>query len=520
MSKTKYSRSWVTVCFLLAGVAWMFSSCAKGPKMDISTTQIVFEAYPEEDISIGVSSNIHWDAKLIQDGRWLNFVEEDLTTPNPVQGKGNGTIVLKAENNTSFDERRAFLVFWGDDVQPDTVYVLQSGSIDVAEVIEDEVFRKYCLAEFDKIPKDGKISIQEALNANKITIKSSNVKSLAGIEYFTGLKELDCSNNKIASINLSKNKQLLKINCSYNDINEIDVSGMTGLYELNIARTNIKTINVSKNEKLSTLMTSDNEMTSIDVSNNPNLEILICNNNLLENIDLKNNTKLLSLQCGSNRLKTLDLSNNKSLEQLYCDINQLSTIEVRQMINLSYLSCAQNNISTLNLNNNPKLLSLYCYDNQLGTLDVSRNDTLKDLRCYRNQLTNLDVTKNKYLNILYCSYNTLTRLDVTKNENLQRFECERNSLTTLDLSSNTKLTDLLCSSNPFVTLNLSSNTMLTVLKCTNTNLNGYIDISKNKKLTTIDLQQNSYLAEIWVWQGFNTNQSNYKKDSGAKYIFK
>jgi len=500
----------------------MFSSCSKDPKMKISSKQVVFEAYPEEDISIHISSNIQWEAtlRIQQNDKWLNFVEQESITANPIYGRGNGNIVLNAKDNTSFNGRSGFIVISGDGVQTDTIYVSQSGSIDVADIIEDDEFRKYCLAEFDKAPKDDKLSLEEVRNVNRITVTGKKIYSLVGIEYFTGLIELLCANNHIQTINLTYNKSLMKLDCSYNPINDIDVGELTELKDLIIDRTNIKTINVSKNEKLERLYASGNHLTNIDLSNNTELEWLYLDVNQLENIDLKKNNKLKFLYCTDNMLKTLELANNKSLERLWCNNNLLSGLVLTQNTALQYLSCSQNSIVSLNLDNLRDLEWLYCDKNQITSLDVSRNTKLTDIRCTSNNLTSLDVKSNKELKILYFSNNRLTSLDVSQNLALQRLECDLNSLTSLDLNNNKELIELYCYGNQIKTLHLSTNTKLTDLRCYNCNLNDYIDIRNNKSLVHLQVQINPQLAEIWVWQGFNTNNTNYKKDQGARYIVK
>lgn len=518
----KYSRFWIIISLLLPCVAWIFSSCAKSPKINISTKQVIFEAYPEENITVDISSNVHWDAKLIQNDndRWLYFVDEELITPNSIQGKGNGKIVLKASDNMLFDGRSAFVVISGDEVRTDTIYVAQSGSVDISEIIEDEEFRKYCLAEFDKSPKDGKLSLLEVRNANKITVTGLKINSLVGIEYFTGLKELFCANNNIPTINLNKNKSLLKLDCSYNPIDNIEIGELTELTDFTIDHTKIKTMDVSKNVKLERLYASNNQLTIIDVSNNIELEWLYLDVNLLGNIELKKNTKLTILSCSDNQLSTIDISNNKNLVRLWCNNNQLNNLNITQNPTLQFFSCSQNNITKLDLNGNMDLERLYCDRNQIETLDVSRNTKLTDLRCTSNKLTNLNLIYNKYLEILYFSNNKLSNLDVSHNLALQRLNCDLNNLTSLDLTNNTELIELFCYGNQLGTLHLDTNTKLIDLRCYNCGLNNHIDISNNKSLTTLQIQNNPLPFEIWVWKGFNKNSTKYQKDTDAKYVEK
>jgi len=53
---------------------------------------------------------------------------------------------------------------------------------------------------------------------------------------------------------------------------------------------------------------SDNQLISLDVSKNTNLTVLNCNKNQLTTIDVFNNTDLKTLHCNSNQLTSLDLS--------------------------------------------------------------------------------------------------------------------------------------------------------------------------------------------------------------------
>ena len=67
---------------------------------------------------------------------------------------------------------------------------------------------------------------------------------------------------------------------------------------------------------------SENPIKILDVSKNINLAHLSCRNNKL-GLDLSNNTNLKTLYCSDNNLKILDLSNNSQLIKLSCVNNKL-----------------------------------------------------------------------------------------------------------------------------------------------------------------------------------------------------
>jgi len=385
-------------------------------------------------VTFGISSNAEWSIEVIQTELWL--------TVSPLNGRGNATITLEAAENDDFFERTAFIIIWVENVQTDTVTVIQSPCLDIALKIEDENFRQYCLENFDDSPKDGRISMKEALNAIEINAKGLDIYSLVGIEYFTRIWKLNCSANYIEEMDISRNKNLRMLDCSANPINKIEVDELTRLTDLHLHSTNIKNIDVKKNLLLELLTTSSSPITDLNVTENEELTVLLCNDNQLEKLDLTKNTKLLMLYCANNRLTKLNLEKNTNLVNLWCN-NQTD--------------------------GNKKLL---------------------------------------------------TELDISHNKALQTFSCAQNGITKLDLTNNLELLQLRCEENQLTELNISANTKLEVLKCNNSNLTDNIDISKNKLLKQISLQNNPSLTTIYVWQGFDVNNSYYEKDKDAAYVVK
>ena len=87
----------------------------------------------------------------------------------------------------------------------------------VEEIVEfkDANFKAYILENFD-LDKDGSLSLSEALKIKKIDCSDKQIFSLSGIETFENLEFLDCSNNQIGELELSKNKKLEKLICTNN----------------------------------------------------------------------------------------------------------------------------------------------------------------------------------------------------------------------------------------------------------------------------------------------------------------
>ena len=250
------------------------------------------------------------------------------------------------------------------------VYAVEGEVTVDATTFPDAIFRQWVL---DNITS-GSTTLTATMIANttSINVRFKQITDLKGIEYFTALQSLECSTNRLTTLDVSKNTLLTNLGCSSNKLTDLDIS---------------------KNTALTMLSCTTNQLTTLDVSKNTKLEILYCSINPLTTLDVSNNTSLISLGCGINKLTSLDISKNTKLLELACPGNQLTTLD---------------------LSNNTALENLFCYKNQLTTLDVSKNTALKKFECNNNLLTTLDVTKNTALTSLDCSNNQLTALDLSK----------------------------------------------------------------------------------------------------------
>ncbi len=196
---------------------------------------------------------------------------------------------------------------------------------------------------------------EEVADVTEIDVSEMDIQDLTGIEHFTALEELDCSDNRLTALDVSKNTALTGLNCDYN------------------------------------------QLTALDVSKNTAVTELYCGDNPLTVLDVRNNLKLTSLYCFDAQLTTLDISQNLLLTDLCCSGNRLSTIDVSKNTALQYLECSNNRLSSLDLSKNTALQSLGCSGNQLTALNVSKNAGLEYLHCKKNRLTSLDLSRNTIL---------------------------------------------------------------------------------------------------------------------------
>ncbi len=158
----------------------------------------------------------------------------------------------------------------------------------------------------------------------------------------------------------------------------------------------------------------NNLLTSLDVSKNTMLESLFCFENRLTSLDLSKNTMLRVLVCHDNRLTSLDVSKNTMLTYLHLYNNKLTSLDVSYNKALKYLICPYNKLTSLDVSQNTALEDLCCDVNSLTSLDVSKNTALKWLDCRNNQLTLLDVSQNKELIELLCNDNQISGVNMDK----------------------------------------------------------------------------------------------------------
>ena len=154
------------------------------------------------------------------------------------------------------------------------------------------------------------------------------------------ITRLECSNNQLTSLDVSKNTLLLELYCEYNQLTSLDISKNVALEELSCWNNQLTNLDVSKNALLSNLQCGENQLTSLNVSTNTALIGLQCANNQLTNLDVSNNTKLYHLFCQSNHLTSLDMSKNTEIFSLQCSNNKLDSTALNALF------------ETLNDNNN------------------------------------------------------------------------------------------------------------------------------------------------------------------------
>ena len=188
---------------------------------------------------------------------------------------------------------------------PATAWAAEEGVAIDASNFPNKTFRNYIQKVFDKDNNDF-FSADEIAAVTELTFQYpddpntgvAGITSLKGIEYFTALTSLDCSYQDLTELDLSRNTGLTSVLCYGNQLTELDLSANTQLIELDC---------------------SSNEITHLDVSSNHNLEKLSCYHNRLTSLDLSRNNKLTYTYCDSWGPIEPDENNTINLAELDVD---------------------------------------------------------------------------------------------------------------------------------------------------------------------------------------------------------
>ena len=148
----------------------------------------------------------------------------------------------------------------------------------------DERFRSFLFGQTYGI--DSVLTESEIAEITRLDLRDKYIASLKGIEYFTALTTLQCSNNILTELDVSKNTELTRLDCSQNQLTELDVT---------------------KNAALEKLFCSDNQLTTLDVSQCPELALLWCNNNQLSALNVAGCAALTDVFCYKNQIMNIDM---------------------------------------------------------------------------------------------------------------------------------------------------------------------------------------------------------------------
>lgn len=174
---------------------------------------------------------------------------------------------------------------------------------------------------------DGSVTLsddeKEQLKAREsLTLSGKGLKNLYGIEVYSNLKSLSCTDNPgLTKIDVRKLTKLETLDCKRNALTELKVNGLS------------------------------------------NLQKILCAENKLTELDVSGLTSLYQLNCEWNRLTSLNLAGLTSLGILYCYENKLTELDISMLPALNKLKCGNQELPS-----GVYVLSLYMTEEQYTTM--------------------------------------------------------------------------------------------------------------------------------------------------------
>lgn len=435
-----------------------------------------------------------------------NALELSGTVNSFTKGFGDFLCRIGKNNDTDYFEGALDdIAVWNRVLTPQEIAALYTpGEQPTYTLIPDPSFeQKLINLGLDNFPRDGKILTSNINTLTSLDVSKSNISDLTGIQDFVSLTNLNCSQNSLKALNVSKNTALTVLDCNNNQIANLDVSNNLALTDLVCYSNKLNSLDVKKNTALTKLDSGSNLYTSLDVSNNTALTFLGCNTSQLTSLDLSKNTALNLLDCRENKITTLDVSNITTLTELYCQSNQLTNLDISKNKALEFLNCSKNQLTTLDVSANTALVGLYCNANELTNLNLKNGNN--DKIAYLNLINNPNLTCIQVDNVAFANTNWTAKKDanaIFSTNCLEEYTLipdpnfeQRLINIGVDIDGkNGKVLNKSISNLKFVDLNSSSIKNLT-------GISGFVSLKglrvSNNQLTILDLSKNIHLDTLY-----------------------
>jgi len=351
---------------------------AAGENISLSQTEMDVKAEGEK-VEVTVTSDRSWS--LSGGEAWVKASAES--------GKSGDVVVFDVVKNESPDSRTTTYKFTCGSNEISFV-VRQSGA-SIGDLITDETLRNL-LASADT-DGDGKISSSEAKAVKTLEYTNESgkpIKSLNGLEHFTGLEKVVLKGNEFTELNFG-------------------------------GRTSLKSLDVSQNTSLA----------RIDLNGCSNLtDVSASFNGAMESVDLGGCLSLVSYTGFATGLKTIDVKDCRALESLTVYSSKIESLDVSVCTSLTNLNAGCETLTSVVLPEKSKIESLSLSGSKnLTSLDLSRLPSVKSLNVSYAPIKSLDLVKCPLLETLTINFcKKITSLDVSRNLHLRSISATQTNL--------------------------------------------------------------------------------------------
>lgn len=168
------------------------------------------------------------DITVEADWEWGVYPQVDWITASPSGGvSGTTKVRLSIAENKTGDVRQGSVEFRinGKVIE---LAVRQNYAVEAVS-IADANFLAALLEDHDT-DGDGILSTKEASEVRRIDCSSKGIRSMAELGvYFTQITSLDCSDNELSKLDVSKLTKLQSLDCSGNNLTSIDIQNLQSL---------------------------------------------------------------------------------------------------------------------------------------------------------------------------------------------------------------------------------------------------------------------------------------------------
>lgn len=309
-------------------------------------------------------------------------------------------------------------------------------------------------------------------------------------------------------------------NVTYTRNSEMTIYGK--VTELTLASMGLERLDVTNNKYLRILDSQTHKLATIDLTKNTELEKLNISSSqaaaTISSLDLSKNTKLRYLNCNNLKgIETLDVSSNTELKELYCTATNVKNIKLGAIGKVQKMDVWNNsNLEPFDIKLLTELTYLRIYGNTKFTsfLDVSKNTKLETIVAGGIDLSGatIDLSKNAALVDIYFYINKLKNVDflntIPNPEKMIKMQLEKNELTALNVSRFTNLTTLHCYSNKIAGDKMTA--LVSSLPTRTAEVSGTIHLVDKSPMAS-PVEGNTYIADDIAaikaksWKPYNQN---------------
>ena len=208
-----------------------------------------------EGMEYGICGNSSNPSKLAMTGKytqlWFKGSTACIKDIDLSDGPLNNGFAIYYPVGTTYQASTNTIVDAGSNEVKDKWVLFQEGIGIYGLNFPDENFRNWLLAQ--DYGKKGYLTDEDIEEVTSINVSDEGIVNLQGIGFFKALTFLNCNNNSLTALDLSKNTALETLDCSDNNLTALDLSKNTALETLDCSENNLTALDVSKNTKLTSL---------------------------------------------------------------------------------------------------------------------------------------------------------------------------------------------------------------------------------------------------------------------------